>query len=159
MANNEKVGPPLFGALLRMPLEVILRRMLDALAAKGFDDIVPAHFAVLRYPGPDGDRPSDLAARANMSKQAMNYLLGQLETLAYIERRDDAEDRRSKRVYTTARGEAAREVIRAEIAAVEREWARALGREDLEQLRTLLQRLGAAISDSEAESYFAVTGR
>ena len=86
-------------------------------------------------------------------------MLGSLETLAYIERRDDAEDRRSKRVYTTARGEAAREVIRAEIAAVEREWARALGREDLEQLRTLLQRLGAAISDSEAESYFAVTGR
>lgn len=112
-----------------------------------------------RAPGPDGDRPSDLAARANMSKQAMNYLLGQLEALGYIERRYDPEDRRSKRVYTTARGETAREVIRAEIAAVEREWAKTLGREDLEQLRTLLQRLGAAISDSEAESYLAVTGR
>ena len=33
------------------------------------------------YPHPDGVRPNDLAERINMTKQATNYLLGQLEAL------------------------------------------------------------------------------
>jgi DNA-binding MarR family transcriptional regulator len=31
-------------------------------------------------------RPSDLAARLHMSKQALNYLLGELERRGYLER-------------------------------------------------------------------------
>ena len=40
-----------------------------------------------------------------MSKQAANYLLGQLETLGYLERRPDSGDGRSKRIALTDRGE------------------------------------------------------
>ena len=36
-----------------------------------------------------------------MSRQAMNYLLGQLERLGYVERRGDHDDARAKRVYET----------------------------------------------------------
>jgi hypothetical protein len=35
---------------------------------------------VLRHPGPPGERASDLAAQLGMTKQALNYQLGQLET-------------------------------------------------------------------------------
>src|SRR4051812_39605601 len=98
-------GPPLIGALLRMPLDVVQRRILERLQAHGFSDLVTAHFAVLRYPGPIGQRPVELAAEAGVSKQAMNYLLGQLEERGYVERRDDPDDVRSKRVYLTDRGE------------------------------------------------------
>jgi DNA-binding MarR family transcriptional regulator len=86
-----------------------------------------------------------------MSKQAMNYLLGQLDALGYLERRGDPEDHRSKRVYLTERGEAIREVIRAAVREVEREWAQELGAEDLEQLRALLLRLGEVVSRGLAE--------
>jgi DNA-binding MarR family transcriptional regulator len=58
-----------------------------------------------------------------------------------VERRDDPDDPRFKRVYMTARGEELRKVIRASVKQVEREWAKALGKDDLEQLRELLQRL------------------
>jgi DNA-binding MarR family transcriptional regulator len=143
--NERTIGPPLLGALLRMPLDVILRRIIDGLHEHGFTDLVPAHLAVLRYPGPNGKRPIELAAEANMSKQAMNYLLGQLETLGYLERRDDPADHRHKRVYMTERGEATREVIRAAVREVETEWAGGMGTEDLEQLRALLIRLGAVV--------------
>jgi DNA-binding MarR family transcriptional regulator len=139
--NPVKPPPPLLGALLRMPVDVVHRRILEALHERGFDDLVPAHLAVLRWPGPDGERPVDLAAQANMSKQALNYLLGQLEALGYLERRSDPADLRSKRVYVTERGESTREVIRDAVREVEREWAEALGAEDLEQLRGLLTRL------------------
>jgi DNA-binding MarR family transcriptional regulator len=125
---------------------VIRGRIIDRLHEHGFTDLVPAHLAVLRYPGPNGQRPVDLAAEATMSKQAMNYLLGQLEILGYLERRDDPEDLRHKRVYMTDRGEATRQVIRAAVREVEAEWADELGAEDLEQLRALLIRLRAVVT-------------
>ena len=57
-----------------------------------------------------------------MTKQAMNYLLGELERLGYLTRRDDPEDRRSKRVHLTARGHAVVQTIRRTIRRIEDEW-------------------------------------
>jgi DNA-binding MarR family transcriptional regulator len=128
-----------------MPLDVIQRRIIEALHEHGFDDLVAAHLSVLRWPGPHGERPVELAAQANMTKQALNYLLGQLETRGYLERRSDPDDLRSKRVYVTDRGEATREVIRDAVREVEAEWAAELGAEDLEQLRALLTRLAPVV--------------
>ena len=48
---------------------------------RGFTDLVAAHVDVWRYPGPENQRPSDLATKTRMTKQALNYLLGQLEEL------------------------------------------------------------------------------
>ena len=104
MSDGPSDDPPLMGALLRMPLDAIRARMLDDVHAAGYLDVVPAHAAVLRYPGPDGRRPSDLAVEAGMSRQAMNYLLGQLEQLGYLVRGDDDTDGRSRRVSLTERG-------------------------------------------------------
>ncbi|MDQ3630970.1 MAG: MarR family transcriptional regulator, partial [Actinomycetota bacterium] len=109
-------------------------------------DVVPAHLAVLRYPGPSGRRPVQLAADANLSRQAMNYLLGQLQSLGYIERRPDQDDGRGQRVYATERGEALITVARAAVRALEDEWAGALGRADLETLRDILTRLNRHVA-------------
>src|SRR5262245_46925163 len=128
-------GPPLIGALLRVPLETVRRRMLDRLHDEGFDDLEPAHLIVLQYPGPQGARPSELAARLRISKQALNYLLGQLEGLGYLERRPDPDDQRSKRIALTPRGLAIIPVIRDAVAEVEAEWAGRLGRKRFDQLR------------------------
>jgi len=142
------VGTP-SGALLRMPLDVIQRRIVDALHEHGFDDLVAAHLSVLRYPGPHGECPVELAAQANMTKQALNYPLGQLEARGYVERRSDPEDLRSKRVYLTDRGEVTREVIRDAVREVEAEWAAELGADDLERLRALLARLARVVRDDD----------
>jgi DNA-binding MarR family transcriptional regulator len=115
--------------------------MLERLHDHGFDDLEPAHLIVLQYPGPQGTRPSELAARLRISKQALNYLLGQLEGLGYLERRPDPVDQRSKRIALTARGLEIIPVIRDAVAEVEAEWAGQLGRKRFDQLRTLLQDL------------------
>jgi DNA-binding MarR family transcriptional regulator len=107
----------------------------------GEADVVPAHFSVLRYPGPGNRRPSDLAAEARMSKQAMNYLLGDLERLGYMTRDDDPDDGRSKRIQLTERGEALRQAIRKIVRGIEAEWERDLGARKFAQLRGLLQEL------------------
>jgi DNA-binding MarR family transcriptional regulator len=140
-AGEDAFGPPLIGALLRIPWEVVQRRMLERLHQSGFDDLDTAHLTVFQYPGPQGVRPSELAARLRTSKQALNYLLGQLERLGYLERRPDPDDLRAKRVALTRRGIAAIGVIREAVGEVEAEWARELGPDRFATLRELLAEL------------------
>jgi DNA-binding MarR family transcriptional regulator len=121
-----------------MPWEAVQRRMLERLHERGFDDLDAAHLNVFQYPGPQGARPSELAARLRISKQALNYLLGELERLDYLERRPDPEDLRSKRVGLTSRGISAIGVIREAVGEVEDAWARRLGPKRFAQLRGLL---------------------
>lgn len=129
---------PLIGALLRQPWEAVRRRMLEHLHERGFDDLEQAHLTVLQYPGPGGTRPSDLAARLGMTKQALNYLLGELERLGYLERRAHPDDLRSKRIELTVRGRAASKAMRAAVKQQERSWARDLGPTRFAELRKLL---------------------
>ena len=142
---TEALGPPLIGALLRMPLDRVRRHMLDGLHSRGFSDLEPAHLPILQYPGPQGLRPSELAARLRMSKQAVNYLLGQLERLGYLERVNDPDDQRSRRIALTGRGTEAAHAIRDLVGEVERDWERLLGRRRFAQLRSLLIDLNARL--------------
>ncbi len=139
-------GPPLIGALLRVPWEAVQRRMLERLHARGFRDLEAAHLQVFQYPGPQGARPSELAARLRVSKQALNYLLGELERLGYLTRQPDPEDLRAKRVVLTRRGTAAIEVIREAVTEVEAAWARELGLNRFNQLRGGLVELNDRLS-------------
>src|SRR3954467_2239983 len=86
-AKEHRPAPPLIGALLRAPWEAVQRHMLERLHERGFADFDAAYLNVFQDPGPQGARPSDLAARLRISKQALNHQLGQLEKLGYLERR------------------------------------------------------------------------
>ena len=141
--TNSPVEPPapLIGALLRVPYEAVREHILDRLHAAGFDDIDQAHFNVLQYPGPQGRRPSEITAHARVSKQAMNYLLNQLEERGYFERRADPDDARSKRIVLTRRGEAVRRAIRDAVSELEQDWATLLGARRFAMLKGLLREL------------------
>jgi DNA-binding MarR family transcriptional regulator len=142
--DGQAFGPPLIGALLRRPWETVQRHMLDRLHERGFTDLEPAHLNVFQYPGPQGAKPSELAARLRISKQALNYVLGELERLGYVEREPDAEDRRSKRIALTPRAVSAIGVIRDAVDEVETMWANQLGSRRFAQLRDLLLELDRA---------------
>jgi DNA-binding MarR family transcriptional regulator len=142
-SGADPVGPPLIGALLRVPWEAVRRRMLERLHQRGFDDLDVPHLSVLQYPGPQGMRPSDLAAQLNMSKQAVNYLLGELERRGYLERGAHPDDLRARRILLTRRGRSAVKVIREAVGDTEREWAEQLGPQRFGQLRALLVELNA----------------
>ena len=134
-------GPPLIGALLRIPWENVRRRMLERLHERGFDDLDAPHLSVFLFPGPQGAKPSELAARLRASKQSINHLLGQLERLGYLERRDDPDDLRARRIHLTRRGQAMVLVIREAVREVEDDWERRLGSKRLALLRDLLREL------------------
>jgi DNA-binding MarR family transcriptional regulator len=135
--------PPLIGALLRHPLQIVRERIIAALADAGYDDVVMAHLNVFQYPPPRGVRPTDLARRVGISKQAMNHLLEQLENLDYLERRPGGSDGRAREVWLTERGEAAVRVIRRAVQQVEAEWRARLGSRRYAALREGLALLQA----------------
>jgi DNA-binding MarR family transcriptional regulator len=135
---EQPFGPPLIGALLRLPWEAVQRHMLERLHERGFDDLDAAHLSIFQYPGPQGARPTELAARLRISKQALNYLLGELERLGYLERRPDPDDLRSKRVALTRRGTSAIDVIREAVGEIETTWSGQLGPKRFAQLRSIL---------------------
>src|SRR5215204_1544977 len=139
--DEKPFGPPLIGALLRLPWDAVQQHMLDRLHESGFGDFDAAYLTVFQYPGPQGARPSELAARLRISKQALNYLLGQLERLDYLERRPDPDDQRSKRVALTPRGTSAVHALRDAVAEIESAWAQRLGPQRFAQLQSLLLEL------------------
>jgi DNA-binding MarR family transcriptional regulator len=141
--------PPLIGALLRVPFETVRDRMLAGLHERGFTDLVAAHLDVFQYPGPENQRPLQLASQTRMSKQALNYLLGQLQQLGYLTRETDDHDQRSKRVRLTRKGHAAAKSIREIVQEVEDDWEQQLGQQEFGQLRDLLTQLYAIASPDD----------
>jgi DNA-binding MarR family transcriptional regulator len=137
---------PMIGALLHAAWATARARISAGLMDAGFTDLLPAHLMVLQYPGPDGERPSTLARRAGMSKQAMNQLLGSLEQLGYIERVQDEHvdgehDGRARIVRVTGRGALAITAIRGIVAELEHEWAVTLGAARFAELKAILETL------------------
>jgi DNA-binding MarR family transcriptional regulator len=98
-----------------------------ALAAAGMDDLRGPHMAVFQYPGPHGTSPLELARQTQMSKQAMNQLLGTLERIGYIVRKRDPDNGKQRVVHLTARGERAIALMREEVTRIERAAERRLG--------------------------------
>lgn len=129
---------PLIGALLRLPAQAIHRRIIAGLNGAGFHDLRLPHMGVFQYPGPDGYRPSELAERTLMSKQAMNQLLQSLERLGYLRRSDAEEGGRARIVHFTERGHAAWAKVYEILAEIETEWRGSLGDKKFNRLKELL---------------------
>jgi DNA-binding MarR family transcriptional regulator len=136
---------PNIGILLRGPLQEVVRRTIQGLAAAGFDDIRPTHTAVFQHIRADGSRLVELAEAAQMTKQSMARLVDHLERRGYVVRRPDPTDRRAALVSLTEPGWAEVREARRVIRELEDEWAGILGPEGMTELRRLLGELGAAI--------------
>jgi DNA-binding MarR family transcriptional regulator len=120
-AETDYPGPvrPMLGARLRTAAEAVHATAHARLIAAGFDELRPAHFTLLKFPGPHGARPSELAAHVGLRKQALNPLLNDLEAWGYLVRIGDDQDRRGRIVHLTERGFALVRVLRETLEAIE----------------------------------------
>ena len=151
--------PPLaIGALLRFALDDVRERIYRGVVDAGFTDVRPVHVTLFRWPGPDGMRPTELAAAVHISKQSANDRLGELERLGYLRRDPDPQDSRARIVRLTARGRRLHEAALAAHDRIEREWEDAVGARRFHVLRETLAALTppsptpTAISRSASEA-------
>ena len=137
----------LIGELLRVPAQAVVRHVHRAFAAAGYEGLRPAHLSVFQHVDhpPGGTRLTELAERAQMTKQSMGQLVADLEAGGYVERAPDPTDGRAKIVRLTERGWAIHEEAGEIVGRLEAEWAARLGGQKLRQLRRLLKDLIAAL--------------
>src|SRR5215207_9941536 len=129
------------GILLREPFRIGSELLHERLAERGHPDVRAPHGDVLQYLDAGGTRVSELARRAQVTKQSMAELVAHLERHGYVERVSDPEDRRARLVRATSRGQEVYAVAREVIAEIEHEWAARLGKTKMRRLRELLQEL------------------
>jgi DNA-binding MarR family transcriptional regulator len=141
MRKNKTEEIHTLGALLRLPYETLVARTYAELAASGFDDIRPAHSSVFRHILPDGSRLTELAERAQLTKQSMAYLVDALQQQGYVDFVPDPRDGRAKLLHLTPRGLAFQEAAIVVSQRIETGLSRQLGAKNLAQLRTLLEQL------------------
>jgi DNA-binding MarR family transcriptional regulator len=135
-------GPPYVGALLRQCLDHVRARIEADLKSAGVTDLQPVHLAVFSFPLPDGVRPSDLARRIRMSRQATNHIIGQLEAMGYLERRAERKGER-RRIYLTPRTWGMVKIVHATLLEIQGEWAADIGPDRFGDFMTTLRRFAA----------------
>jgi DNA-binding MarR family transcriptional regulator len=138
---TEELGT--LGALLRAPFEAMLAHNYAKLAEEGFDDLRPAHGAVLRHMTEEGCRVTELADKAGMTKQSMAELVEYLRERGYVRVSSDRTDRRAKVVMLTRRGWQVHSALVRISRGFEKECARALGDVQWTQFRRGLEELAA----------------
>lgn len=98
---------------------------LSNLAAR--DKVGAAHIHITRHLSLAGDRVTDLAEKAGMTKQAMADLVAQCEAWGLVTREADARDARARRVRFTETGLAWLQAFHDAVAQAEAEFREAVG--------------------------------
>jgi DNA-binding MarR family transcriptional regulator len=120
---------PGIAALLRMAWERLYAEVWDSLRAAGFEDLRDVHRPLMRYPPIEGLRPSELADQLSLSKQAVNDLLRDFETMGLIRLERDPADGRARIIRFTERGARCYATATATSHSMGERWAAELGEE------------------------------
>ena len=142
--------PRSLALLLRDAHRTVDSEVLAAAAKAGFE-IQPGHAIVLRHLGEDGARPSEMAAKAQVTRQAITKALDDLERLGLVRRHADPNDGRGVTVRYTTRGLAALQIARTRMQELEREFASQVGAKQWATFRSVLETLFDSPAHSAAQ--------
>jgi DNA-binding MarR family transcriptional regulator len=125
-------------------------RILDYVNRHGFPALRMAHLHVPRNLDLEGTRVTELAARAEMSKQAMSEIVDECVAMGLIRRLPDPTDRRAKIVGFTPRGLELIAAVRAALTAAQREMRTIIGSDTLDAVATALADYAEATPRNDA---------
>jgi DNA-binding MarR family transcriptional regulator len=117
-------------------IQVFVQRRLSEL---GYFVPTPAHLNLMAHVPIEGIRPSQLAAQMQVTKQAVDQLLDQLEAGGAITRDVEPADRRAKLVRPTAWATEAYLYVGSLLAEMEERWQTLLGEDLFAHLQAALE--------------------
>lgn len=115
-------------------------RVVSAMREAGYD-VTVAQARIAQRIADEGSRLTELAERAQVTKQTASLLVAALEQQGFVERVPDPADGRARLIRFTPRGRAAALHAMEVVMGVEREWTEHLGPELAGQLREALMKL------------------
>jgi DNA-binding MarR family transcriptional regulator len=133
--------PQPLGQLLRTPHQAFEQELERRLRQGRFRDIRTAHLAVFDVLPATGARLTELAAKANMTKQSMQYLVDHLAAAGYLRRTPDPTDSRAQILHGTDRARRLCETLAKLVDDIEIDWAARVGKSDFASLKRLLGQL------------------
>lgn len=138
------------GQLLRDGLDLFERELEERMPPFEGIKTRPTHNAVLRYLDRDGTHASELARRSGLTRQALSLIVGELEQMGVVERKDSPTDKRAKIISYTERGRRAFDHSREVIASIEADFAGAV--DDYDALRRGLVALSSLYAQASASA-------
>lgn len=143
--SRELPDRPRITYLMRALHQHYTRFVGSALRDAGFAGIRPGDAKALAFVPPEGIPVGELADWAGVRKQTMREAVEQLERAGYVELRPNPRDGRSRLVFLTPRGQAARPAAKAAGDRAEAYWAQLTSPDEVESVRSGLLRLVQAI--------------
>ena len=147
MSNSKEKKEANFAPALAAASRALTATMMAKVASCGFSDMTPAFASLMPLLDATGARPTILAQRAGITKQAISQLVRELEARGYVEQVPDSTDTRAKIVCLTKRGvaiHAACAEVRLELQSIA---IAKLGKAGVSRLRRDLIELAAALED------------
>ncbi len=147
MSSSKEEKGVNFAPALAAASRALTATMMAKVASCGFKDMTPAFASLMPLLDATGARPTTVAQRAGITKQAISQLVRELEARGYVEQIRDSTDTRAKIVRLTKRGVA----IHAACAEVKHELQSIaiakLGKSRVLRLQRDLVELAAALED------------
>ena len=112
---------------------------VELLADQGWRQIPKSHSLVFPHLLEGGIRPSEIARRAGVSRQAIHQVLRDLRRKGLVEVTPDPTHRRAKLVFLTALGRRFDEAVEEAASRMEEELADRIGRKTVGSLRAALE--------------------
>lgn len=144
--------PPL-GNLLAAAARRLGAELDAGVAAAGFDDLRAAHAPIFQVIEPAGSRPSELAERTGLTKQAIGEAVRYLEKRGYVESAVDSVDRRARIVALTTKGWAAVDAGVEVMSRFDTEIAAWIDADEIAALRSTLMKIIAGAGSTYSKDH------
>jgi DNA-binding MarR family transcriptional regulator len=126
-------------------LEAVSRRLHSELRQRAedeFPELRGSHRRILQMIPGEGIRITDLAAMAQMTKQALGEFADRLEGSGFVCSQRDDTDRRVRRLFRTGLGDKAADATDRAIASIEAQWRQEIGPELYDAMKQALRKVG-----------------
>ena len=146
LRENRPMNPPLLFFVAPLA-EWFEARHIELVREADFPEARRAFNPVFIHLPADGCRLTELAAKANMSKQAMSELVEELIDLGYLTRFPDPKDGRAKIILRTDKGISIHHTTMAAFHQAEKELGELVDAETMTDLRARLAEVAGALRD------------
>jgi DNA-binding MarR family transcriptional regulator len=138
-----------FIALVDRANRALQIHMVEGAHRRGYPEIKQSHNAVFATLLVSGNRATDMADRAGITRQSMGEIVREMVDLGILEMRPDPDDRRAKLVTYTEHGLEFARAGYQHLIDLEKRFAEEFGEEEYELARKVLERLVPLLDELE----------